>query len=313
MFTDTPLAGNGLAVVHDAEAVSDEVMLAFARETRLVETTFVQPPTVDGADYRNRIWTPMEEMPFAGHPSLGTAVAVALERGEDDAEYRQQTHAGIQPVRVERAGDRARASVLQEPAVFGAEPDPGAVLAAAGLASEDAHPSLPPQFVSTGLHTLVVPVADAAAVSRARADRPAIAALGDGTFNLYLAAVDGDGAPRALLPERARRRGSRDRIGGRPAARLPRGARRRPAAGGDAGRRDRPPEPPVRGDGVRTRTGERRRRRARHRDAPASVIRSSRHTSRTSRLAAKAASASALPTATTSTAPSASPRGPAST
>ncbi|MGZ8648572.1 MAG: PhzF family phenazine biosynthesis protein [Solirubrobacteraceae bacterium] len=193
MFTDTPMAGNGLAVVHDAEAVSDEVMLAFARETRLVETTFVQPPTVDGADYRNRIWTPMEEMPFAGHPSLGTAVAVALERGDDEIEYRQQTHAGIQPVRVQRAGDRARASVLQEPAVFGAEPDPRAVLAAAGLTPEDAHPSLPPQFVSTGLQTLVVLVADAAAVSRARADRPAIAALGDGTFNLYLAAVDGDG------------------------------------------------------------------------------------------------------------------------
>ena len=190
MFTDTPLAGNGLAVVHDATGVFDAVMLAFARETRLVETTFVQPATVDGADYRNRIWTPMEEMPFAGHPSLGTAVAVALERGEEDVEYRQQTHAGIQPVRVERDGDRARASVLQEPAVFGAEPDPAAVLAAAGLTPEDAHPSLPPQFVSTGLQTLVVPVAGAAAVSRARADRPAIAALGDGTFNLYLAAVD---------------------------------------------------------------------------------------------------------------------------
>ncbi len=68
------------------------------------------------------------------------------------------------------------------------------MLAAAGLAAEDAHPSLPPQFVSTGLQTLVVPVADAAAVSRARADRPAIAALADGTFNLYLAAVDGETA-----------------------------------------------------------------------------------------------------------------------
>ena len=56
VFTDTPLAGNGLAVVHDADGVSDEVMLAFAKETRLVETTFVQSSEV--ADYRNRIWTP---------------------------------------------------------------------------------------------------------------------------------------------------------------------------------------------------------------------------------------------------------------
>jgi trans-2,3-dihydro-3-hydroxyanthranilate isomerase len=182
--------------VHDAADVGDDVMLAFARETGLMETTFVQPATVAGADYRNRIWTPAEEMPFAGHPSLGTAVAVALERGEERVEYRQQTHAGIQPVRVERDGDRARASVLQEPATFGPQPDPAAVLAAAGVHAEDAHPSLPPQFVSTGLLTLVVPVTDAAAVSRARADRPAIQALAAETFNLYLCAIDG-GAARA--------------------------------------------------------------------------------------------------------------------
>jgi trans-2,3-dihydro-3-hydroxyanthranilate isomerase len=57
-------------------------MLAFARETRLSETTFVQSATADGADYRNRIWTVGEELPFAGHPSLGTAVAVAFASGE---------------------------------------------------------------------------------------------------------------------------------------------------------------------------------------------------------------------------------------
>jgi trans-2,3-dihydro-3-hydroxyanthranilate isomerase len=200
VFTDTPLAGNGLAVVHDAADVSEEVMLAFARETRLVETTFVQPPTVDGADYRNRIWTPAEEIPFAGHPSLGTAVAVAFERGQNRVEYRQQTRAGIQPVRVERDGDRARASVLQEPAAFGPEPEPDAVVAAAGLRPEDGHPTLPPQFVSTGLQTLVLPLADADTVSRARADRPAIAALAGETFNLYLAAVDGETARARSFP-----------------------------------------------------------------------------------------------------------------
>ena len=60
-------------------------------------------------------------------------MAVALERGEDEAEYRQQTHAGIQPVRVSRDGDRAYASILQEPAQFGEEVDPAAILAAIGL------------------------------------------------------------------------------------------------------------------------------------------------------------------------------------
>jgi trans-2,3-dihydro-3-hydroxyanthranilate isomerase len=186
--------------VHGAADVSEDVMLAFARETRLVETTFVQPPTVDGADYRNRIWTPAEEIPFAGHPSLGTAVAVALERGEEHAEYRQQTQAGVQPVRVERDGDRARASVLQEPAVFGPEPEPATVLAAAGLGPEDGHPTLTPQFVSTGLQTLILPVADAGTVSRARADRPAIAALAKETFNLYVCAVDGESARTRSFP-----------------------------------------------------------------------------------------------------------------
>ena len=82
VFTARPLTGNGLAVVHDADGVDDATMLAFARETRLSETTFVQSPTVDGCDYRNRIWMMRGELPFAGHPSLGTAVAVALARGE---------------------------------------------------------------------------------------------------------------------------------------------------------------------------------------------------------------------------------------
>ena len=67
----------------------------------------LRPDIGRSADYRNRIWTLAEEIPFAGHPSLGTAVAVALERGEDEAEYRQQTQAGIQPVTVRRDGDRA--------------------------------------------------------------------------------------------------------------------------------------------------------------------------------------------------------------
>jgi trans-2,3-dihydro-3-hydroxyanthranilate isomerase len=187
-----------LAVVHDADAVSDEVMLAFAKETRLVETTFVQ--SSDVADYRNRIWTPAEEIPFAGHPSLGTAVAVALQRGDVYVEYRQQTHAGIQPVRVSRDGDRAHASVLQEPARFGEEVDPAAILAAIGLGPGDAHPTLRPQHVSTGLATLIAPLASADAVRRARKDQAAVAALAEGTFNLYLCAVDGATARARSFP-----------------------------------------------------------------------------------------------------------------
>jgi trans-2,3-dihydro-3-hydroxyanthranilate isomerase len=184
--------------VHDADEVSAEVMLAFARETRLVETTFVQRSTV--ADYRNRIWTAAEEVPFAGHPSLGTAVAVALQRGDEEVEYRQQTQAGIQPVRVRRDGDCAHASVLQEPASFAAEVDPAAVMEAVGLRAGDAHPELPPQPVSTGLATLIAPVVDAGAVGRARKDRAALAALPGPPFNVYLCAVDGATARARSFP-----------------------------------------------------------------------------------------------------------------
>jgi trans-2,3-dihydro-3-hydroxyanthranilate isomerase len=184
--------------VHDAAGVSDDVMLAFARETKLMETTFVQPADVAGADYRNRIWTVAEEVPFAGHPSLGTAVAVALQRGEEDVVYHQQTLAGIQEVTVSRRGDRARASVLQERADSGPELDPAAVMAAVGLDAGDAHPSLPPQRVSTGLPALIAPVADRAALARATPDVPAIAALGQGIVNFYLCWLDAEaGAARA--------------------------------------------------------------------------------------------------------------------
>jgi trans-2,3-dihydro-3-hydroxyanthranilate isomerase len=167
-------------------------MLAFARETKLMETTFVQTASAAQADYRNRIWTVSTEIPFAGHPSLGTAVAVALARGDRDVVYHQQTLAGIQEVTVARSGDRARAAVLQTHVETGPELDPAAVMAAVGLTAADAHPDLPPQRVSTGLPALIAPVADRAAVSRARPDVPAIAALGQGIVNFYLCHVDAD-------------------------------------------------------------------------------------------------------------------------
>jgi trans-2,3-dihydro-3-hydroxyanthranilate isomerase len=171
VFTSRPLTGNGLAVVHHADGIDDATMLAFARETKLSETTFVQTATEPGADYRNRIWTIVSELPFAGHPSLGTAVAVAHARAEREAHYVQQTGAGLQAVDVELgASGVARASMLQEPAVFGEEVEPERVLAALGLEPADGHPELPPQVVSTGLAQLMIPVRDEDVLSRARPD-----------------------------------------------------------------------------------------------------------------------------------------------
>jgi trans-2,3-dihydro-3-hydroxyanthranilate isomerase len=207
VFTARPLTGNALAVVHDADGVDDTTMLAFARETRLSETTFVQRATVDGASYRNRIWMTEGEVPFAGHPSLGTAVAVALERGEREAEYVQQTRAGLQPVRVElRADGLARASMLQEPATFGPELDPVDVLGAAGIARSAALPELPPQVVSTGAPQVLAPVRDAAALDAPSPNRQALRALlhAHDALTLYLAAWDattGTVQARALFAE----------------------------------------------------------------------------------------------------------------
>jgi trans-2,3-dihydro-3-hydroxyanthranilate isomerase len=195
VFTKVPLTGNGLAVVHDADGVDDETMLAFARETRLSETTFVQTPTA-AADYRNRIWTMAGEIAFAGHPSLGTAVAVAHARGMSSASFRQQTRAGLQPVDVQLDGDRARASMLQEPPTFGPRPAVDEVMRAAGLEPGSADPDLRPQVVSTGIAQLIAPVRATALADAAPPHRVALQALLEShdALVLYLVAVEPGGA-----------------------------------------------------------------------------------------------------------------------
>jgi trans-2,3-dihydro-3-hydroxyanthranilate isomerase len=177
VFAERPLAGNGLAVVDDADGVGDEAMLAVARELRLAETTFVQSPEADGADYRNRIFTVQQEIPFAGHPSLGTAVAVARWHGLDRASFVQETGAGLQPIEVSSDGRRWRAEMLQNEAEFGTTLDAEAAMHAVGLNFAEAHQDLSPQIVSTGLPTAIVPVSDAGSLARAAPDFESIDAL----------------------------------------------------------------------------------------------------------------------------------------
>src|SRR5688572_874367 len=174
-------------------------MLAFARETGQSETTFVQTPTQAGADYRNRIFDPARELRFAGHPSLGTAAAVARARGEPTARYVQQTPAGLQPVEVALDGDRARVSMLQEPPEFGPELDAAEVMAHVGLAPEDADPRLPAQVAGTGVPQVLVP-ARAEALGRAAPDYDRLEPLLDGfeAIVLYLFSCEpGEGRARA--------------------------------------------------------------------------------------------------------------------
>ena len=125
VFTDRLTLGNPVAVVHDADALTDEAMAAFARWTNLSETTFLLTPTDPGADYRLRIFTPTRELPFAGHPTLGSARAW-LERGgrpRTPGRLVQQCAAGLVPI--ERAGRRL--AFAAPPLRRGGPVDPGDV------------------------------------------------------------------------------------------------------------------------------------------------------------------------------------------
>jgi PhzF family phenazine biosynthesis protein len=106
VFSEESLLGNPLAVVHDAEGLSDERMAAFARWTNLSETTFLLPPTDPGADYRLRIFTPGGELPFAGHPTLGSCHAWLSAGGVPRREGEVVQQCGVGLVRVRRDGRR---------------------------------------------------------------------------------------------------------------------------------------------------------------------------------------------------------------
>jgi PhzF family phenazine biosynthesis protein len=106
VFTDRPMFGNALAVVLDGEGLSDEQMAAFARWTNLSETTFLLPPTDPSADYRVRIFTPTVELPFAGHPTLGSCHAWLAAGGVPREAGTVVQQCGVGLVRIRRDGAR---------------------------------------------------------------------------------------------------------------------------------------------------------------------------------------------------------------
>lgn len=105
VFTDRFLAGNPVAVVHDADGLTDAQMQAFANWTNLSETTFLLAPTQPGADYRVRIFTTARELPFAGHPTLGSARAWLAAGGRPAAPSQVVQECGAGLVRVRRRGE----------------------------------------------------------------------------------------------------------------------------------------------------------------------------------------------------------------
>jgi PhzF family phenazine biosynthesis protein len=176
VFTDRPFFGNPVAVVLNAEGIAARDMQRVAAWTNLSETTFVLPPEAPGADYRLRIFTPAEELPFAGHPTIGSAHA-ALEAGVVPAgtrEWRQECGAGIVPIRVEDDGVIfARAPEAKFLRDFSGSID---TLSEALGAPVSADP--PPASVDNGPVHLFVRLASAAAVRELRPDMAALTRLG---------------------------------------------------------------------------------------------------------------------------------------
>jgi PhzF family phenazine biosynthesis protein len=104
VFTDTAYAGNPVAVVLDGSGLTDEEMQRFGAWTNLSETTFLLPATTDEADYRVRIFTPSRELPFAGHPTLGSCHAWLAATGKEIDAIVQECAAGLVPIRRTAAG-----------------------------------------------------------------------------------------------------------------------------------------------------------------------------------------------------------------
>ena len=183
VFTDRPLTGNQLAVFTDAREIPEDDLQRLARELNFSETTFVYPPEADG-HVRMRIFTPATEVPFAGHPTLGTAFALAgpLQLGE----IRIETERGTVPVRVEREGARISFGWMEQPlpsiAPFERADELVAVLGV--------EPQLPLELYDNGIQHVYVGLASRDEVAALNPDSQRLAALGPYGINCFA----GDGA-----------------------------------------------------------------------------------------------------------------------
>jgi trans-2,3-dihydro-3-hydroxyanthranilate isomerase len=179
VFTTEPLSGNPLAVVMNTRGLTTERMQAIAREFNLSETTFVErrPAAIERADgVRVRIFTPREELPFAGHPTLGTASVLKANAPETVRGDTVTLALEVGPVPVQFEESSAGSAGLfgemtQRDPEFGAELDPTVVARLAGLQADDLDPALPPQVVSTGTAFAIVALRSEAALSRLKVDQ----------------------------------------------------------------------------------------------------------------------------------------------
>jgi trans-2,3-dihydro-3-hydroxyanthranilate isomerase len=198
VFTDAKFAGNQLAVIMDARGLSDDEMQTITREFNLSETTFVLPPEDPANTARVRIFTLCYEMPFAGHPTVGTAIAIARARNLS-GEVKLELNTGLFPVRLDMSGPAPFAEFcnpnlpVEEGAAAAAAASAEALEAALGLpegsVDRDRHR---PRTISAGAVYVYV-CAELEAVRAARLNSSAFEALGfDQTVGVYLYAAGGE-------------------------------------------------------------------------------------------------------------------------
>ena len=237
VFTDETFAGNQLAVVPAAEGIDPQLMQRIANEMNFSETTFVLPAEDDESDVRMRIFTPCEELPMAGHPTVGSTFALAHEGRIPPGSERFVFGLGIgpTPVELEWDGERLTFAWMRQPVPrFLATVDDRTALAAGlGITGEDlGPPGLPAQIASAGVEFLLVPLASREAVDAVVYDRGRMSALFESAalpergVMVFHPEPDGPDGPRRLQPDvRTRPRrpgGSRHRQRHRTARWLPR-------------------------------------------------------------------------------------------
>jgi len=185
VFTDRPLAGNQLAVFTDARGLGDDEMQSLAREMNFSESVFVLPPQSDG-HVLMRIFTPAAEVPFAGHPTLGTAFALAGPLQVE--EIRLETLSGVVPVALEREGDRIVFGRMKQPLPTWRPFEDEAKLLA-GLELERSE--LPVELYDNGMHHVYVGLRS---VEEVAALKPDLSAFSDAPAVLGINCFAGEGS-----------------------------------------------------------------------------------------------------------------------
>jgi len=184
VFTDVPFGGNPLAVFPEAEGLSTEDMQRLAKEMNLSETTFVLPPQAAGADFKVRIFTPAAELPFAGHPVVGTHWVLAhlgrVDLLEPVTQVRFELGVGVLPADLHVTGGQVERVVMTQdrPTFHAVLEDVTELAAGLGLAPEAiTDMEFPVQIVSTGVPQMMVPVRSLAEVQALDAGKLNTAAL----------------------------------------------------------------------------------------------------------------------------------------